>query len=282
MNACVTLAATAAVPEPPADQYFAAAGARLRYRDVGSGPAVLMIHGWTLDLRMWEPQVRALRDAHRVIRLDRRGFGLSDGRPSVQQDVADIIALCAYLDLRQVAFIGMSQGVRAALGIAMAKPELISCLVLDGPPRYRGSEAADDGVPLVRYRALMRTQGIGAFRREWQAHPLVSLRTADPGMREMLHSMIENYPGNDLMEASADNALANPAPLESIDTPALVITGEHEPASRTQAANTLAKLLPGAERAVIRHSGHLPNLDNPTDYNATVRAFLKRYATSIR
>ena len=283
-TACTNLPPTAAAREPLADQYFTAAGARLHYRDEGRGPAVIMIHGWTLDLKMWEPQVRALRDAYRVVRLDRRGFGLSSGRPSVQQDVADIAALCAYLDIQRASIVGMSQGVRAALGIALVKPELISCLVLDGPPRYRSSpSAAEDGVPLDHYRALIQAQGMGAFRREWRSNPLVSLRTGDPCMREILSSMIEHYPGIDLMQPSVDDGVAGrPAALDSIDAPVLVITGDHELASRTQAANALAGLLPGAERAVIRDSGHLPNLDNSKDYNATVRAFLARYATSLR
>jgi pimeloyl-ACP methyl ester carboxylesterase len=61
-----------------------------------------------------------------------------------------------------------------------------------------------------------------------------------------------------------------------------VITGDHELATRTQAADALARQLPGAARAVIRNAGHLPNLDNPNDYNATVRAFLEHHATSLR
>jgi 3-oxoadipate enol-lactonase len=267
-----------------ADQVFATAGAHLRFRDEGHGAAVLMIHGWTLDLEMWEPQVRALRDAFRVVRLDRRGFGLSTGRPSVRQDVADIGLLCAYLEIRRVAIVGMSQGVRAALGFALRAPEMISALVLDGPPDFRGPDsAADDGVPLDRYRALIRTHGITAFRREWNTHPLVSLRTGDPRMREILTSMIQRYPGNDLMECAVDDgAVASSAPIDSIVAPALVITGDHEPATRTQAADALARRLPGAARAVIQHAGHLPNLDNPNDYNAAVRAFLEHHATSLR
>jgi pimeloyl-ACP methyl ester carboxylesterase len=272
---------SAASGNHPADQFFTSAGAQLRFRDQGHGPAVLMIHGWTLDLEMWEPQVGALRDAFRIVRLDRRGFGLSTGRPSVLQDVADIGLLCAHLDVRRVAVVGMSQGVRAALGIALLAPDMISCLVLDGPPDYRGSEsAADDGVPLDRYRALTRTHGITAFRREWITHPLVSLRTRDPRMREILSSMIQRYPGNDLMESTVEvGAQASSAPIDSIVAPALVITGDHELAIRTQAADALARQLPGAARAVIRDAGHLPNLDNPNDYNATVRAFLEQHAT---
>jgi len=118
-----------ATGDPTADKYFAADGARLRYRDAGRGPAVMMIHGWTLDLEMWQPQVPALHDAFRVVRLDRRGFGLSTGRPAVRQDIADIGALCAYLDIRRIALVGMSQGARAAFPRGAIK-ESASCALI--------------------------------------------------------------------------------------------------------------------------------------------------------
>jgi non-heme chloroperoxidase len=54
----------------------------LYYEDHGSGPAVVLLSGWPLDSRSWEPQVHALLEAgHRVITYDRRGFGLSS-RPT--------------------------------------------------------------------------------------------------------------------------------------------------------------------------------------------------------
>ena len=267
-----------------ADQFFTTDGARLRFRDQGHGPAVLFIHGWTLDLEMWEPQVGALCDAFRVVRLDRRGFGLSSGLPAVRRDVADIGALCAHLDIRRIAIVGMSQGARSALEFALAAPQLVSCLVLDGPPDHRSAGlAADDGVPLEHYRSLIRTQGIAAFRREWSTHPLIALRTRNPRMREILSTMIQRYPGNDLMQSSQlDGAATGSPPLESLHRPVLVITGDQEQANRAQAADALAGQLPRAERTVIRAAGHLPNLDNPDDYNAAVRAFLLRHAASLR
>jgi pimeloyl-ACP methyl ester carboxylesterase len=57
----------------------------------------------------------------------------------------------------------------------------------------------------------------------------------------------------------------------------LVITGDHDLASRTRAAETLAEQSTNAERAVIQAAGHLPNLDNPKVYNAVVRTFLERH-----
>jgi pimeloyl-ACP methyl ester carboxylesterase len=266
-----------------ADRYFACNGVALRYRDEGRGPAVILVHGWTLDLEMWEPQVAALRAAFRVVRLDRRGFGLSSGgRPALEHDVADLDALCRHLDLRRVALVGMSQGARVALAYAAKFPASVSCLVLDGPPDVDAGAAAEDDVPVAHFRALVRAKGVDAFRREWAAHPLVQLRTSDPGARRLLNSILGRYPGADLLNAppgaGADRASVRP---ESVATPALVITGEHDLTSRVRAATALARRLPHAEHALIPDAGHLPNLDNPDAYNTLISAFLVRHATAL-
>jgi 3-oxoadipate enol-lactonase len=266
-----------------ADRYFTADGARLRYRDTGRGPVVLLVHGWTLDLEMWEPQVAALRDDFRLVRFDRRGFGLSSGRPSVAQDIQDIASLCQHLAIERAALIGMSQGVRAAMGFALTAAAKISCLILDGPPDPGNkSVPTDDDVPLEHFRAVVRAGGMGAFRREWAAHPLLSLRTGDASAREILGSMIDRYPGNDLLDPPVNVGVPATATfIGSIDVPVLIITGEHDIPSRTQAANRLAEQSANAVRAVIAAAGHLPNLDNPQLYNTVVRTFLERHAVPL-
>ena len=62
---------TAAPGARSADRYLSADGARLRYRDEGQGPPVVLVHGWTLDLEMWDPQVDALRSAFRLVQIGR-------------------------------------------------------------------------------------------------------------------------------------------------------------------------------------------------------------------
>jgi 3-oxoadipate enol-lactonase len=265
------------------DRYFTTDGARLRYRDEGRGSPVLLAHGWTLDLEMWEPQVGALRDTFRLIRFDRRGFGLSSGRPSVVQDIADLGALCDRLAIERIALVGMSQGARAAMGFAMTAPERVSCLILDGPPDYgRNPLPYDEDVPLNYYRDVVRARGMTAFRREWAAHPLLSLKTGDPRMHEILNAMITRYPGNDLVEpaATVDSSVGLP-PNDSIDIPVLVITRDKDLASRTQAADHLAGRLRKATRAVIPAAGHLPNMDNPNVYNTVMRTFLEQHAVPL-
>jgi non-heme chloroperoxidase len=86
----------------------------LYYEDHGSGPAVVLLHGWPLDSRSWEPQVHALLDAgYRVITYDRRGFGRSS-RPADGYDfttlAADLDRVLAEVDVRDATLIGFSLG----------------------------------------------------------------------------------------------------------------------------------------------------------------------------
>jgi pimeloyl-ACP methyl ester carboxylesterase len=269
------------------DCYFSVDGARLRYRDEGSGPALLLVHGWTLDLTMWNALSAALRARFRVIRLDRRGFGLSSGEPSLERDVADLDALWGHLALERAALLGMSQGARVVLALTASGARNISCLVLDGPPDVVGDEnAGDHEVPLAHYRAVARAQGMEAFRRQWSTHPLSQLRTGDRNAHQLLHAILTRYPGSDLLQAAAPIAAsagptAVPLHPESITTPVLVITGAHDLERRVKSADLLAQRLACAERAVVADAGHLPNLDNPVAYNNLVRAFLDRHLARI-
>jgi 3-oxoadipate enol-lactonase len=258
------------------DSYLQNEGARLRYRDEGRGDAVIFVHGWTLDLDMWEPQVAALSDAYRIIRFDRRGHGLSSGRPSLSQDLADLHALCRHLGLRHTAMVGMSQGARSALNFSSGSPATISCLILDGPPRIGASGAQD--IPYDSYRALAREHGMDAFRQEWAQHPLAALRTRDRRAHELVAQMIARYPGHDLTDVPTEGSAAVPSIPANIHMPVLLIGGEFDLDSRKTAASELASQFPQAERVQIPGAGHLCNLDDPAAYNAAIRKFLGRHA----
>lgn len=275
---------------PPAtpDLYLPAAGALLRYRDEGRGPALLLIHGWTLDLDMWEPQVAALADSFRLVRFDRRGFGLSSGRASLAADVQDALSLCDKLQLERLACLGMSQGARVALHLCRIAPKRISCAILDGPPRIFAKQTADEreadedeDVPLAEYRELLARGDIATFRRRWANHPLMQLETRSERARALIHRMTARYSGKDLLQELPETEDHwDLAAAASLRTPALVVTGEHDIISRLRAADALRGALPFTQRASISAAGHVPNLDNPLMYNSVLRAFLERHAGS--
>lgn len=256
------------------NEFIEIRGARLRVRTAGAGPAVLLLHGWALDLDMWTPQLAALANRYRLIAFDRRGFGLSSGAPGIDDDLADIEELLAKLSVERVAIVGMSQGARVALRWAIEMPARTTSLVLDGPPRDLLVTGRPQGeITLTTYRELVRNQGIEAFRKEWLDHPLMRLHAHDARTRSLVREMVDRYPGHDLL---ADDAplVARIGDLQRLDVPVLIVNGEYDSDMRIGAGTELARVLPDARLAVIPGAGHLSNLDNPTAYNKVLGEFL--------
>lgn len=263
------------------DDLFRSGDALLRVREEGAGPALVFIHGWTLDLDAWDPQAAAFAGSHRVVRYDRRGFGLSEGRPGRGADAEDLERLVDRLGAAAVTLVGASQGARVALAFALRHPERVAALVLDGPPDETGepAEAGDEDFSIAGYRRLVAERGVDAFRRDWGAHPLMRLYTASADARGLLARMLERYPARDLAgPAEAPPPPAGATALARFPKPVLVVNGEFDTVLRRRAGESLARTLPFAERVVIAGAGHLPNLDAPDAYNGALRNFLERQA----
>jgi pimeloyl-ACP methyl ester carboxylesterase len=118
-------------------------GQMIHYEDSGgSGPPVVLAHGFLMDSRMFDLQVAALAPEFRVIRWDSRAFGRSrwDGTPFSLWDLADdCIALLDHLGIRQAVVGGVDLGGHCALRAALRFPERIKGLVLVGPGPPRSS-----------------------------------------------------------------------------------------------------------------------------------------------
>jgi 3-oxoadipate enol-lactonase len=258
------------------DVYLEVEGARLRFRDHGAGPALLLIHGWALDLELWEPQVPALARSYRVIRFDRRGFGLSTGDPSLDCDAEDVVALLEHLGVERAALVGASQGARVALRVLLAAPARVACLILDGPPELleRQGGAAAREIPLAEYRRLARQGDMPAVRMLWSRHPFTQLTSTDPVMWRHLESLLARYPGTDLLLPSAPQVPLSRARLRSLRVPVLIVNGERDLESRRASGARLSRAIPRAARSVIANAGHLPNLDCPAIYTQVCSEFL--------
>jgi pimeloyl-ACP methyl ester carboxylesterase len=115
----------------------------------GSGPALLLLHGFTRDHREWDPLL-ACFDRYRTIRVDLIGHGKSDSpaavaRYSMAHAVDDLMALLHHLEIERTALLGYSLGGRVALHLAAEAPELLWALVLESASpgiEDRGERAA--------------------------------------------------------------------------------------------------------------------------------------------
>ena len=256
---------------------IAVGGTELSAAVEGRGPPVLFIPGFTLDHRMWDDQ-RALADAHRLVRLDPRGFGrsaLPDGTRYRHAD--DAAALLSALGLGPACVVGHSIGAHQALELALEHPDRVSSLVLvctSGLGGMRFPEEIHDLFAAVKRAA--REEGIDAAKAIWRRGSWfgAARRRADLGRR--LDEILADYSA---FHWTHENpvAFADPPPcdrLEEIGVPTLVVTGEEDLPYNAEVGRVLIARIAGA-REVRLPSGHLPSMEAPGPFNAALRGFLQ-------
>jgi len=242
----------------------------------GSGPPVVLVHGFTLDQRMWRSQVDALREAFTVITYDVRGFGRSAPPPHAPYShSADYLAILRHCGVARAHLAGLSMGGRIALRCALTNPEAVASLVL--------LDAAVDGLVRSaewdrRWQAIVaaaRSGSIDEARRLWLAHPLFAPACTVPGVAAFMKEMVDGYSGwhwlhPDLAEVPEPPALER---LGAVRPPTLVIRGDRDLPEFTAVSERLADGIPGARRVVVPGAGHMVNLEAPAAVNRSLLEF---------
>ena len=105
--------------------------ASIYYEIAGKGDPLVLVHGFTLDTRMWDDQLSEFSKRYRVIRYDARGFGKSsvpeEGKP--YSHAKDLKGLLDRLNVRKASVIGLSMGGSIAINFALEYPDYVSSLI---------------------------------------------------------------------------------------------------------------------------------------------------------
>lgn len=247
-------------------------GARLHFLEQGLGPPLLLIHGHTLDLRVWDQVVEELVAAGLcVIRYDLRGHGRSD-RPARGYHWADHAAdAAAVLDAAAVArvpVVGYSIGGGIALEMVLTMPGRVSSLVLLSPVLPDREYETEFFASLRDVARATRRDGIrAAMLGPWLESPLWRGSIARPGVRERLAELVADFPGAEYLAVERDRverAWTVPGRLPEIAVPTLVAAGELElPGFRAWAA-AIAEGITGSRLELLAGLGHLHLLEDPT------------------
>jgi pimeloyl-ACP methyl ester carboxylesterase len=164
-------------PEPPLPELDGVAhrdvevggGVRLHVAEAGSGPPLVLLHGWPQHWWCWRRLIPRLAERHRVIVPDLRGWGWSDAPPGAYAKAAfaaDVIGLLDALDLDRVRVMGHDWGGYTGFILALDHPERIERLVgLDIAPPWPGPPSPRQlALPLfASYQFLVGTPRLGAF-----------------------------------------------------------------------------------------------------------------------
>jgi 3-oxoadipate enol-lactonase len=244
-------------------------GVTLHVVEEGAGEPVVLLHGHTLDLRVWDEQAPVWTAAgYRVIRYDQRGHGRSGSPPSGYRfgdHAADLAALLRSLGAAPAHVVGLSKGGGIALELALREPGLLRSLALVAPlvPDYPLSAELVDS--FRRFARAIRTDGVEQATREvWIDHPLIASAAAHSGAGPRLAAMVLAFPAGEYLATARDAADRDwkvVDRLAEVAAPTLVVSGERDVSDFAAMARLVAARVPGCTLAVVPGCGHLVPLE---------------------
>ncbi len=240
----------------------------LHYTVAGSGPPVMLSHGFSASSRMWDGQAEALADAHRVLTWDMRGHGQTKG-PEAQagyceaETVADMAALLDACEIDRAVIGGLSLGGYMSLAFYNAHPDRVRALMLfDTGPGYRNPDArAKWNERAEQWATTLEQDGLDAFKTMGTDEMRADWHDSADGLAKAARGMLAQF----------DSAVLESLP--NVAVPTLVLVGEND-TPFIPPSEYMAKKIPNTEYVVIPDAAHAANMHNPTAFNAAVLSFL--------
>jgi pimeloyl-ACP methyl ester carboxylesterase len=253
-------------------------GTRLYYEMAGTGHAVVFIHGFTLDTRMWDDQFEYFAKEFQVVRYDMRGFGKSAVPTGDEYShVEDLKALLDYLEIKQAYLVGQSMGGGVAINFTLTHPEYVHRLVLIDTvlPGFDWSAEGDARIGLIWEEA--GKGGIPAAKISWLTHPFFTPAQRQPAVAARLAQIVEDYSGWHFVNHNPEHDLNPPAAkrLREITIPTLAIVGQDDVPDFLNMTELIGQQVPHARKIIIPNVGHMSNMEAPDEVNRAIFEFFE-------
>jgi pimeloyl-ACP methyl ester carboxylesterase len=256
----MTTPATTANPSP-----------RPAYIRHGTGPPVLLLHGWGLRGDLWQRVMDGLEDNFDLIAPDFPGFGATEAPPApwgVSDYMNWIIALLDELGIQRASVIGHSFGGRVAIKLAALHPERVEKLVLTDAAGIRPRRTLAYHLRVRVFKAtrwLSRPSLAPEPLRAWAAARVASQGSADyQAASGTVRGSFVRVVNEDLRQY-----------LPRIQAPTLLIWGERDEDTPLSDGQLMEKLIPDAGLVIFPDTGHMAYLYQSARFNVIVKTFLR-------
>jgi pimeloyl-ACP methyl ester carboxylesterase len=274
------------VPESklPAKHNIAVFGQKIKYYDMGSGPVLVLVHGFGSEARFdWGNVLTPLAAHHRVIALDQIGFGASD-KPfidySVQTYVDFLGEFLRRMHIQQFTLAGESLGgwISALYTIESLAPANIGPDALPKPKRLILEDAAgisterfkDHSLPIPIAGTLAGAQGVAIVFHD-------KSRVTEEVVREAWEMKMKANDG-----FTERSFVSNPKVVDegvkdrigAISIPTLVVWGGNDELVSLDQGRTYAAGIPGAKLILVPECGHAPSIEKPKEFLAAFFPFI--------
>jgi pimeloyl-ACP methyl ester carboxylesterase len=242
-------------------------GVNIYYEVHGSGPPLLLTHGYSSTSGMWQGQVEALSKHHKLVLWDMRGHGQSDypSDPAAYSEaltVGDIAALLDQVGADKAIVGGLSLGGYMSLAFYRSHPERVrALLIIDTGPGFK----KDDAREVWNKRAhdtgdRFEREGLDALKSGSRERSSVTHRDAS-GLARAARGMLTQRDAR-VIES-----------LPDIRVPSLVVVGADD-TPFLAASDYMAAKIPGARKVVVPAAGHAVNIDQPQAFIDAMLPFL--------
>ena len=242
-------------------------------------PWLVLSHSLACSVRMWDPQIAALKDQYRILAYDTRGHGASEattGAYTLELLADDLFYLLTALQIKSTHYCGLSMGGMIGQTFALKYAGIFQTLTLaDTTSRYPAQ-----AWPLWQDRIkIAETKGM-----EPLAQPTLerwfteAFRKSNPGAVEAIRKLIVATP----VAGYAGCCHAIPkinltARLKEIKSPILVIVGADDPGTPPAMAREIHDNAPGSKLVVLPQAAHLANLEQAEGFTRALGEFLRSY-----
>ncbi|MDD3647563.1 MAG: alpha/beta hydrolase [Candidatus Dojkabacteria bacterium] len=232
--------------------------------------AIVFVHGFSLDHRMWEDQARTFSDKYKVLTYDMRGFGKSTAPKSAYSHHDDLFHLLEYLNIQKCNIVGLSFGGEIAIDFSISYPDKVGKLVLmdSSLGGYKST---------VDWHVGAREFGLEKAKKNWLNHEVFSSIRDNAELFDKLKKMAKVYSGWHWVNKDTRQRLDPPAleRLSEINVECLILVGEKDLGYFHDITKVLEKNISNSQKIVIENSGHLVNMEEAEEVNGILFEFLK-------
>lgn len=239
-------------------------------------PWLVLSHSLACSVRMWDPQVEALKDRYRILAYDTRGHGASEapkGAYTLEMLADDLYFLLKELKIEKAHYCGLSMGGMIGQTFALRYPGVIRKLVLaDTTSRYP-AEAGPLWADRVKTAEAKGMEPLAQPTLErWFTEPF---RKGNPAVVDAVRRLILATPVAGY--AGCCHALPKinlTARLKEIDCPILVIVGADDPGTPVSMAREIHDNAPGSQLVILPRAAHISNMEQPAAFTRALQDFL--------
>ncbi len=250
-------------------EYIEIGDIKLHYRKSGNGRPLILMHGWGCNMDTVASIERVAAETHTVYNMDFPGFGASEEPADVwgvEQYTALIEEFARKTGIDRPVLVGHSFGGR--VGILMASRTPVDKLILVDAAGVKPRRSMSYYFKVYSFKAMKSLCRLALPRRKadaviekWRSRKSsADYASASPRMRAILSKVVNE----DLCHV-----------MPQITAPTLLVWGENDTATPVSDARRMERLIPGAGLVSFAGCGHYSFLDNPIQFAAVLRSFLK-------